>query len=548
MGLREHPVVLAGPGRFDEPGPPALLAFDEADFLRGLDELLMSASWPVRGWPAFVAQRALGASGAPVRLYQPVHRRFSLALLDAHCLQLGTPKLDPRKIVGSGLVLRRFTGPAHETAADLADPRYWQGWMGPESDAQGWVRFASQGQFDADPEAAGEPAARTGSAVVDALLAARFARVKTIERTVPLWVARPEITAATGRTLLFGLIPTASPVQQRVHAADERAELAALRVEGNAQRQTFIDHLSPWFTRSAAVAPPRPGREFDRSWLTQIRIPPDEDDFIAFIEQLAYEFDAFGTNRARWRPVLAQLRMWRLEPLRLHGWKYGPIDPLPFLEACARIVRPELDSVFGSMPASVTMPHLIGPAPFDYDPIPPPPVEALLASITAAGLDSIEAIAVAQPLPRGPYEDEDARYAVRAFARIKADDPRCPPQLVWSAPSTLFTIAPWFETTGRPPPAIALPKLDRATLAKLKPSTGFTLPPRVRRFINPNGAQAMLAGNPRRSQFGIEWVLQLSMPIMTVCALFAMTIVLVLLDLVFRWIPFAWILFPRLRK
>jgi len=394
----------------------------------------------------------------------------------------------------------------------------------------------------------GAPAARTGSAVVDALLAARFARVKTIERTVPLWVARPEITAATGRTLLFGLIPTASPAQQRVQAGDERAELAALRIEGNPQRQTFIDHLSPWFTRRAAVEPPRPGTPFDRSWLTQLRIPPDEDDFIAFIEQLAYEFDAFGANRERWRPVLSQLRMWRFEPLRLHAWKYGPIDPLPFLEACARIVRPELFPDPDSMPPPVLMPHLIGPAPYGLDPTPPPPVETLLASITAAGLDSIETIGIAQPLPRGPYEDEDARYAVRAFARIKADDPRCPPRLVWSAPSTLFTIAPWFETTGRPPPAIALPRLDRQTLAKLKPSAGFTLPAEVRRLLHPNGAQAMLAGNPRRSQFGIEWVLQLSMPIMTVCALFAMTVVLVLLDFVFRWIPFAWILFPRLRK
>jgi hypothetical protein len=235
--------------------------------------------------------------------------------------------------------------------------------------------------------------------------------------------------------------------------------------------------------------------------------------------------------------------MWRFNSARLGPWRYDRIDPVAFLRACARIVRNDLGAA-----VAVPMPHLIGPAPVPFDPAPPPAPALLLQSFTDEALISIEAIAAAQPLPRGPYEDESARYAVRAFVRVKAEDARCPPRLVWSAPSRLFTIAPWFESTGRPPPPIALPRLDRASLARLKPSTSFLLPPEIRRLVNPNGAQAMLAGNPRRSNFGIDWVLQLSMPIMTVCALAAMTVVLTLLDFVFRWIPFASILIPRIRR
>jgi hypothetical protein len=175
-------------------------------------------------------------------------------------------------------------------------------------------------------------------------------------------------------------------------------------------------------------------------------------------------------------------------------------------------------------------------------------VAALLDQAIDAAADGFEAQAAAAPPQRGPFDDENARYAVRAFIRVKHDDPRCPSRLIWSEPSRLFTIAPWYETTGRMPAPIPLPKLDRASLARLKPSAGFRLPAEVRRLINPNGAQAMLAGNPRRAGLAIEWVLQLSMPIMTVCALVAMTIVLTLLDIVFRWIPFAWILIPRLRR
>jgi len=309
------------------------------------------------------------------------------------------------------------------------------------------------------------------------------------------------------------------------------------------QRQRFIDHLSRWLKRTSTTAPPRAGASFDRSWLTQTRIPDDEDEFIAFIEQLAYEFDAFGARAERWRPRLTQLRMWRFNPARLGVWKYDRIDPVAFLSACARVVRNDLGSA-----SAVTMPHLIGPAPLNLDPSPPPPTAALIEAIADEALASVEAIAVGQPLPRGPYDDENARYAVRAFVRIRADDPRCPPRLVWSAPSRLFTIAPWFESTGRPTPPIALPKLDRASLARLAPSVSFTLPPEIRRLVNPNGAQAMLAGNPRRFDFGIEWVMQISMPIMTVCALVAMTVVLTLLDFVFRWIPFAQILIPKIRR
>jgi len=542
-----HAIALGGPARGDGPDAPALLAFDESDFLRALDELLLSASWPARGWPQQLANRSLGAAGGAVRLFQPVHRRFSLALLDAHCLGFGEPRLDSRKIVGSGLVLRRFIGPDNPGSDDLANPRHWQGWMGSESDAQGWVTFASRSALEADPEATQGVAARTGSAAVDALLAARNQRTKAVERTVPLWVAKPELAQATGRTLLFGLIPTASPAQQRAQASEVQAEVAILRARGSAPRQAFIDHLSPWLKVGVAKAPPRAGGTFDRSWLTQTRIPDDEDEFIAFIEQLAYEFDAFRAGAARWRPRLAALRMWRFNPARLGVWKYDRIDPVAFLAACARVVRNDLGAA-----AAVTMPHLIGPAPQSFDPAPPPPAAVLLEALTDEALASVETIAVGQPLPRGPYEEEDARYAVRAFVRVKGDDPRsgteCPPRLVWSAPSRLFTIAPWFESTGRPPPPIALPKLDRASLARLKPSTSFMLPPEIRRLVNPNGAQAMLAGNPRRSSFGIDWVLQVSMPIMTVCALVSMTVVLTLLDFVFRWIPFAQILIPRIRR
>lgn len=541
MGHRD-PIELAGPAHADRTAPPALMAFDETDFVAALDARLLAQLWPKQGWPSAFASRVLGADGSTPRLYQPVHRRFSLALVDAHCATFGAPRLDPRKIESSGLVLRRFVGPPQPDAAELAEPRHWQGWMGFENDPLGWLGF-SAATIDADPVATHAPAARTGSATVDRLLAVRARRLKSIERIAPMWTVKPEIAQAAGRTLLFGLIPTAATVSQREPESERQREFAALRSAGSSERNRLRDVLSPWFKQAAATPPPRAGGAFDRSWLTQTQIPENEDEFIGFIEQLAYELDAFGANAARWQPLLARFALWRHNPLAISAWPYERIEPLSFFAACARIVRAELGAQ-----NSVTMPHLIGPAPAWVGLPGQPDVAQLLEQAVDAAADGFEAQANAAPPVHGPYDDENARYAVRAFIRVKHDDPRCPSRLIWSEPSALFTIAPWYETTGRMAAPIPLPKLDRATLAKLKPSTGFSLPAEVRRLIQPNGAQAMLAGNPRRAGFAIEWVLQLSMPIMTVCALVAMTIVLTLLDIVFRWIPFAWILIPRLRR
>jgi hypothetical protein len=178
-------------------------------------------------------------------------------------------------------------------------------------------------------------------------------RRAAVERTVPMWVAGRR-SRDTGRTLLFGLIPTASPAQQRAQAAEVRAEVAALRAPGTTERRKFIDHLSRWLKLATATAPPRAGAIFDRSWLTQTRIPDDEDEFIAFIEQLAYEFDAFGAGAARWRTRLAQLRMWRFNPARLGVWKYDRIDPVAFVRLRAHRAQRSGRRNRGEMP------HLIG--------------------------------------------------------------------------------------------------------------------------------------------------------------------------------------------
>ena len=70
----------------------------------------------------------------------------------------------------------------------------------------------------------------------------------------------------------------------------------------------------------------------------------------------------------------------------------------------------------------------------------------------------------------------------------------------------------------------------------------------LKRLFGLNNAQGLLRGAIAAPRGGLTWVWQLSMPVMTICALVAMHIVLFLLDVVFRWVPFAKIVFPLPRR
>jgi hypothetical protein len=562
MGHAEHPIRLAGPApelglTGLRTGAPGLLALDEVEFVAALEAQLSAHAWPARGWPAALAQKMLGADGTTPRLFQPIHRRFSLAVLDAHCEVPGQPRLDPRRIVARGLVLRRWVGPAAATAAERAQPQHWQAWRGTEAEPLGWRTLVAD-TLDADPEGT-SPSPRTGNVALDRLMAQRIAARRgppAPERVVPLWPVHPGVAQAVGRTLLFGLVPTAVPAAVTPSAAERAASYAQLKAPGNAQRAKLEDWLSPWFTPPRASAPPRAGRPFDDSWLQQTRIPEEEDRFITFIEQLAYELEAFGENRARWQSLLAGVELWRFDANIVSGWPYRRMDSWAFFSAAAAVVRSELGAA-GLGGGGAVMPHLIGPRP-GFEPTTEQQATRRQQLLDAA-IDGFAAQDAANPMPEPALDDAPAaagaggaaadgsRYAVRAFIKVQ-EHPGCPPRLIWSEPSVLFTIAPWFESTGTLAAPIPMPSLNREMLRRLKPNAGFSLPGDVRRLLRPNGAPAMLAGNPRLPSGGLDWVLQLSIPIMTVCALVAMTIILTLLDAVFRWIPFAWILTPRVKK
>ncbi len=536
-----HPVRVGG---------PAILQFDEEDFVAALRALVLRDAWPERGWPQTIAARALGRVEPPQTLLQPVQRRFNLALVEASCDVFGAPRLDPAKIASAAIVVRRYVGPRRGDAmparADLDDWRNWHGWFSRDGNSLGWQPFASEGELDADPDAAQRRAPGTGNAVVDALIAARTRGVVRIERTHPLHALPPDVQGSAGRTLLFGLVPVTSEARaypgaalDGLAAARAPAQYGAYRVAGSPAHTELVEQLSSFLKVRGQTALPRAtaGAQtvyFDASWLRQDVLPPAEAEFILMVRQLAAEFGAFDARSAhaeRWRALLDAIPFDEVHYQYPHHVRRR-IPGYAFLRDCARVLENP-----GDASLRVVMPDYIGPMPAGF-------ADGLIEAAVAG----FEASAASTPVPAGPFDDAQALYAVRPLVRVQPEQPGCPVSAVWGEVSPPYRIAPWYAGAGRMPVPIPLPPADRESLRAIRPNAAFATPPSLHSLFGLNNAQGLLGGSIAPPRSGITWVWQLSIPVMTVCALVAMHIVLFLLDVVLRWVPFAKIVFPMPRR
>jgi UDP-3-O-[3-hydroxymyristoyl] glucosamine N-acyltransferase len=82
-------------------------------------------------------RRRVGSDGV-LGLSLPMHRRFQIALYEAWCAGPGRPRLDPARITGSGIVVRRLRGSQR------------QGWMKRGKSIDGWTALT---QPNIDPTA-----------------------------------------------------------------------------------------------------------------------------------------------------------------------------------------------------------------------------------------------------------------------------------------------------------------------------------------------------------------------------------------------------------
>ncbi len=100
----DHAVILRGASFTGAVDAPVILQRTDQEFIPAILEALASQ----RGREAIAESVASTRDDNHLlKLFQPVHRTFHVALLEVVCDTFGQPRLDPQRIDSAGLVLRR---------------------------------------------------------------------------------------------------------------------------------------------------------------------------------------------------------------------------------------------------------------------------------------------------------------------------------------------------------------------------------------------------------------------------------------------------------
>ncbi len=496
-----HEVVLRPLGGGDQ---RTLIATSSAqDFVAGLFEDLAAADW--RDRLARMRRVRKGARDDVLELNQPIHRRFQLALFEAYCNQPGKPRLDPAKITGSGLVIRRIAGPTRK------------GWMKRGKSIDGWMTVADR---DADPAGGADHAAN--ASIRQAIAKRRGATAPARETVHRLYPAPPDVCAAIGRTVLFAVIPVSS-----AETSDAAADAINYATLPDADRREMVLHLSEYLKDRPPTDMPRKDEVLRSSWNVLDAATLASDARLAalgtFLYQMLVELDALGTGPASraLMAVLAEIRLTTVEDA--FGNVLQTIDAATFVRQAGPIlIGREANG------ANVRMPKRWPRVSVD-----------LGRRLTNAALGCLSEQYRARVGAPAKFADDTALYAVRGFIRVAGHD-GCPERPVWSVESEPFRILPWWDGEG-PGTTIALP--DIASLKRIKPSVAFAMPPALGNLLK-GDMKDLAEGKGSTDGPGIAWLCSFSIPFITICAFIVLNIFLSLFDLIFRWMLFIKICIP----
>ena len=471
----DHPVVLQGIGRSqpaDHPiwgggtRAPSLCERQDQDFVGGVLAELAAGHLP---------QGILRPASASEQLMlrQPVHGRFTLALLELACDPYQEPLLQARlseaRVHSAGLVVRRLVKGGYQGWRTQGDPATGQS-------LRGWIPFLDADEENLDPDPAFRPAKLCGHPNLESRYLPQPSRLS--ESSSRLFLAPPDVASRTGRTVLYGLVPITSFERSELAAAPLANQVADDEAAAQAEMDAAIVAMLPYFLRLGdARSGPSPSAE-SRILLRASDLDPDPtqtprlvdqqtQDIIRAVYQLTFHFRVFDS------PVLTR----ELEGITIDA-------PGPNSQTLAEFLRQANKVIIERDP------HETLSLPVKWGSITPPQYERLLQALKQQIQAQLQVLTAAE----GRFEDADQIYAVRAFVRLRSND-GCPPKIIWSDYSNPFTIAPWYFASDGPPLRIELPDvLDPSALRQLKPNVAFRVPPRLFKLLG-NKPEDLLKGN-----------------------------------------------------
>lgn len=524
MVTAADPVLLRGPQFLDAGAEPLLLERTDARFMGNVRDELAAAERHAELRGTIVKE-----NDATLRLYQPVHRTYHIALAEAVCDAPGKPRLDPAKIESAGMVIRRVEKrvggrrvPVHE------------GWMQSREGGARWVAFADSPfepsglSKDADPDAQRRRSPSTGNAELDRRLAlGRPTLASWSESASELFVLPPPVAAATRSTLLFGLVTTTSLAVSPAPPAPEFEDDDILNASYPVFLQAGDSSLNVKLPSIDRVVP-RPERDRPETLRTDDKV---FQDYVSFLQQMVIQYDLLGES-----PAAKKLRA-ELNRIQLPFPSLGEKATKPLgvhLEEAAKVLvlGPDEGAASFRMPGAWVRPNR-------------DQARAILDAIKDSTRQRLDGLAREE----SQFASPDDRYRLRAFVRVRRPD-GCPPALFWSKETRPFSIAPWFENGPAPMPVVQLPDpFAPGGLGRFKPNVAFAVPPSIADVIRSNSPDDLIKGQGSKGpSLGIAWLCGFNIPLITLCAFIVLSIFLSLFQIIFWWLAFIKICIPIPRK
>lgn len=490
---------------------PALLHFQSDSFMQDLINLLQAV--PPNPQPGDQFQRLLarresfrellpgepGPTPPPppqLKLYQPIHGSFNLVAANLVCHLPGLPDRVVNTAQGEkvGFVLRRIGS-------------------GPGQPEMAWIKDS------------------TGSGTCwKPLTPGMHAQVFPYEEVLPMFPLN-FVQDGKRRRLLVGLIPTSSRESFQAPGDDP-----ALPTPFSTQEDARLDQV-----RSEVIDAIRALRTYHST----VSTTPEEEESSTFIlldfalflaAQLPVLWQAL-TAPGQPAPTGDTAALYQL--LTTHT-----IDGTNTWQTALLNTWDSRATIIAGGPPAVSY-NLKGVIDADVGPPPAPDTGTLQAALqTALGAppDTLPA-----NLPTVPKLDTGvgALYVLRCVYQR----PRCGPLQpdVVSAPTAQFALAPIFDPDAPARPIrISMPvDTSIAGLRKFKKNVAFVISDKLRQQMESvSDLNETMKGNVGTTSFNLGAICSFSIPIITICALVVLLMFLLLLNIVFWWLPFFRICFP----
>jgi len=478
---------------------PAILGFKSDAFMEDLFRLLETnpegladvLARPEKGGEPPTGGRAEApVDPGELRLYQPVHGRFYLVAASLVCRRMGLPdhRADLAGGEQPGFVLRRVDAAGDEYAL-----------VGREGGLRVWQKLGSDAR----------------------------SRVAEGEEMLPAFpVDFPE--GGRRRRMLAGLVPVAT---REALEATPVGEDSAPR--GATTKEEFVAERMEELERRV-LAP-----------LAMLRTKADLEAsrflLLDFADILATHLEPF------WRSLPDKPAQAKAQALYdVLGSRVGAAPPSPapapptFRQALVAVYaqRDLINGLRDAKPGEKLFEHHLQGT--ELQP------EALKQAFKAA----VEAYAPSFPAPSpSPAAPGEGRYITRFILKRPPCRPSGPPLAdVVSDPSERFVLSSYFDPDAPARPIrIVLPaQTGIAALRKFKRSVGFAMSSEMRAQVNRvSDLKKLLDGEvPPPSPGGGAEICTFSIPIITIIAMIVMTIFMILLNIIFRWLPFIRICLP----